>query len=82
MCNEPRSNIHLKKPLGNIFSHMESAAFNFVSALVKKAKKSIYKAYYIKLEPVFVNNIYIPKYQYRIGITHFLPKKYWYRIGC
>ena len=61
---------------------MESQQAAFCLCFGEKAKKSIYKAYYIKLEPVFVNNIYIPKYRYRIGIGHFLPKKYRYRIGC
>ena len=41
----------------------------------EEANRSIYKAYYIKLEPTYVNNIlHIPKYRYQIGIGHFLPK--------
>ena len=61
---------------------MESQQAVFCLCFGDKAKKSINKAYYTKLEPVFVNNIYIPKYQYRIRISHFLSKKYRYRIGC
>ena len=61
---------------------MESQQAVLCLCFGEKVKKSIYKAYYIKLEPVFVNNIYIPKYRYQIGISHFLPKKYRYQMGC
>ena len=52
MCNEPLSNIDLK-PLGILFRPYGKPTSSVLSLFGEKAKKSIYKAYCIKLEPVF-----------------------------
>ena len=65
---------------------MESQQGAFHLCFGEEANRSIYKAYCIKLVP-FVSNIYVPKYWYRFGISHFYLKsisirsvaKQWYR---
>ena len=59
---------------------MESQQAAFLLCFGKKLANPFRKVIIFEPVAIVVNNTCVPKYQYRIGISYFLPKRYQYQI--